>query len=364
VIHFVIGTRAQLLKMAPVMLECEKRRLKWRWVYTAQHRDKIQETIETFGLRKPDYVVVKWETEAKSMATMWRWFLRMIFSLPRSRQIFAGCTGTRHIVLTHGDTLTTWLAALMAKVTLTPIMHVESGLRSFNMRNPFPEELNRLLTFRLVGYYACPGEWALSNVAKYKGFKLNTKMNTQVDTLRFGLARVGEANIELPRAKYVVVSLHRYENIFNRNRFERIIEELELIASKFTVLLIQHPATQLQIDRLGFRSRLEKNDRISLLPRLDYLAFIKAVVQSEFVVTDGGGNQEELSYLGKPTLILRNESERREGLGENAVLSKLGAGTISDFVADYKSFERPQQIPTDSPSRTIVDFLDERAFGR
>ncbi len=362
-IHFVIGTRAQLLKMAPVMLECERRRLAWRWVYTAQHKGKIRETVDTFGLPEPDYVVVKSSAEANSMPTISKWFVRMLLSLTKSRRILAGRTGKRHIVLTHGDTLTTWLAALMAKITLTPVMHVESGLRSFNLRSPFPEELNRVLTFRLADYYACPGEWAVANVAKHKGLKLDTKLNTQVDTLRFGIAHVDDVNIVLPRAKYVVVSIHRYENIFKANRFERIIEELELIARTFTVLLIQHPATQLQIDRLGLRSRLEENDRIFLLPRLDYLEFLKALIGCEFVVTDGGGNQEELSYLGKPALILRNESERQEGLGANAVLSKFDSATISNFVGNYKGFERPQRIPSDSPSRMIVDFLEDRGFG-
>ena len=362
-IHFVIGTRAQLFKMAPIMLECEKRELTWRWVYTAQHRDTIQETVDMFGLPSPNYVVVKWETEAKSMAKMWRWFLGMVSALPRSKRILAGYIGKRHIVLTHGDTLTTWLAALMGKTTRTPVMHVESGLRSFNLRKPFPEELNRLITFRLADYYACPGEWAMKNVARYKGIKLNTKMNTQVDTLKFGLAHAGEVEIEVPHEKYVVVSLHRYENIFDRERFTRIVEELEGIAASFRVLLIQHPATQLQIDRFGFRPRLEGNERISLLPRLEYFAFIKLVLGCEFVVTDGGGNQEELSYLGKPTLIFRDESERQEGLGENAVLSKLDAATIADFVLNYKSFERPRRIPSDSPSETIVAFLAKRGFG-
>src|SRR5207248_5944707 len=93
VIHFVVGTRAQLLKLAPVMLECERRELDWRWVYTAQHRDTIQETLATFGLPEPGFVVVAWDTEAKSIGRMSRWFARMLMSLTRSRRILAGRTG-------------------------------------------------------------------------------------------------------------------------------------------------------------------------------------------------------------------------------------------------------------------------------
>jgi UDP-N-acetylglucosamine 2-epimerase (non-hydrolysing) len=224
-------------------------------------------------------------------------------------------------VLTHGDTLTTWLAALVGKLTRTPVMHVESGLRSFDLRRPFPEEINRLITFRLADHFACPGDWALENLRRYDGAKLNTFVNTQVDTLRFGIQHAHEAKIQLPRHKYVVA-------------------------------------------KLGFKERLEKNAGIWLLPRLEYLPFIKAVMGSEFVVTDGGGNQEELSYLGKPTLILRARTERREGLGENAIVSGTDENVISRFVEDYKTFERPQRIPSHSPSRAIVDYLVEHGFGR
>src|SRR4029450_3447947 len=107
--------------------------------------------------------------------------------------------------------------------------------------------------------------------------------------------------------------------------------------------------------KLGLRERLARHPRITLLPRLEYLAFLKAVRSAEFVVTDGGGNQEELSYLGKPTLILRDQTERREGLGANAVLSGLDHATIREFVAGYRAFERPESLPEHSPSARIAD---------
>jgi UDP-N-acetylglucosamine 2-epimerase (non-hydrolysing) len=363
VIHFVIGTRAQLLKLAPVMLECERRGLDWRWIYTAQHRETVRETLAAFSLPPPAYVVVGWQTEAQSIGNMSRWFLRMLRSLPRSRKILAGQTGPAHVVLTHGDTFTTWLGALIGVLTRTPVMHVESGLRSFDLLHPFPEEINRLITFRLASYYACPGEWAVANLRRYGGEKLDTGSNTQVDTLRLGLERSDEAQIELPSEPYIVVSIHRYENIFRRGRLERIVEELELLSARFRILFIQHPATRLQVEKLGFRARLESNERISMLPRLEYLAFVKAVRNSEFVITDGGGNQEELSYLGKPTLLFRDETERQEGLGENVVLSKLDRATIDAFVGNYKTVARDERVPDHSPARTIVSFLVERGFG-
>jgi UDP-N-acetylglucosamine 2-epimerase (non-hydrolysing) len=363
VIHFVVGTRAQLLKLAPVMLECEKRGLAWRWVYTAQHRDTIRETLDTFGIPAPDHVVVRWQTEAKSFSTMARWFTRMLMALPRSKQILGTWTGGSHVVVTHGDTFTTWLGALMGKLTRTDVMHVESGLRSFNLRKPFPEEINRIITFRLADYYACQDEEAVKNLHRRKGIKLNTRGNTQIDTLRFGLEHAAAAAVRVPEGKFVVATIHRYENIFDGERLARIVTELEGIATQFEVLFIRHPATGIQLRKLGLLERVERNPRIRLMPRLEYLPFIATVQAAEFVVTDGGGNQAELFYLGKPTLIFRDEVEQREGLGRNAVLSRLDPDVIRDFVSDYAQFERPTELPSHSPAATIVDFLEARGFG-
>ena len=356
-IHFVIGTRAQLFKMAPIMLECERQKLKWRWVYAAQHKETIQQTLDTFGLPKPEYTIVDWNTEAKTMGKIWLWFIKMMLALPKSNKILAGYTGKKNIVLTHGDTLTTWLGALMGKLTRTKVMHVESGLRSFNIWKPFPEEINRLITFRLSDYFASPGKWAVDNLKKYKGIKINTKMNTQVDTIKFGLDNCEKAKINLPKSKYVVASIHRYENIFKKERFEKIIEELEIISKKFAVLFVQHPATFIQLDKLSLRDRLDKNKNVKMLPRLEYLPFIKIIKHAEFVITDGGGNQEELYHMGKPTLIFRNETERQEGLGKTAVISKLDPEIIEKFIINYKKYRRDISFPKSSPSKIIVDKL-------
>jgi UDP-N-acetylglucosamine 2-epimerase (non-hydrolysing) len=356
-IHFVIGTRAQLFKMAPIMLECEKRGLQWRWVYTAQHKETIEQTLNTLGLPKPDYTVIEWNTEAKTMANMGKWMVKMLLSLLHSKKVLGGYTGKKHIVLTHGDTFTTWLAALFAKLTRTKVMHVESGLRSFNMLKPFPEEINRLITFRLSDYYACPGDWALNNLKKYKGIKINTKDNTQIDTIRFGLLHADEADFEIPKHKYVVASLHRYENIFKKERFTQIVEELIKISEKFPILMVQHPATFVQLDKFDLRSKLEASKNIKLLPRLEYLPFIKVVKYSEFVITDGGGNQEELYHMGKPTLLFRGETERQEGIGTTALVSNLDSAIINDFVKNYKSYVHEPTSKTLSPSSMIVDAI-------
>jgi UDP-N-acetylglucosamine 2-epimerase (non-hydrolysing) len=361
-IHVVIGTRAQLFKMTPVMLECERRGLEWRWIYAAQHRDTFAQTLDFFGLPPADHTIVDWDTEAKSVSKMLLWTSRMTMGLARSHRILAGLTGGDHIVLTHGDTTTTVFGALLGRLTGTRVMHVESGLRSHNVLNPFPEELNRLVTFRLANYYACPGDWALANVARYRGVKVNTQQNTQLDVLAFGLEHLHRATLEVPDEPYVVLSSHRFENLYNRDRFRRIIETAERAAQRFPVLLPQHPVTAGQITKQGYRSRLEQNPNIRLLPRLEYENYLKAIVGAEFVMTDGGGNQEELYHLGKPTLILRMGTERQEGVGETAVVSRLDEDVIADFIEHYPRYRRRPVPRETSPTRIIVDSIER--FGR
>ncbi len=364
-IHFIIGTRAQLFKMAPIVLECQKQKLNWRWVYTAQHKDTIEETLKIFNLPPPDYTVVHWNTEAKTLGKVWKWFLSMLLALPQSRKILSGYTGKHHIVLTHGDTLTTWLGALMGKLTRTKVMHVESGLRSFNLLKPFPEEINRLITFRLSDYYACPGVWAVENLKKYKGEKINTGENTQLDTIRFGYRHAESADIKIPKNKYVVASLHRYENIFKEDRFNKIVDGLEQVSRKLPIYLIQHPATEEQLKKLPqVEERITRNPKIHLLPRLEYLPFIKIIKHSEFVITDGGGNQEELYHIGKPTLLFRDETERQDGLGKTAVISKLNPQIINRFLSEYKKYETSGTLSKKiSPSKVIVSFLKDKGYG-
>ncbi len=359
-IHFVIGTRAQLFKMAPIMRECDKRGLDWRWVYTVQHKETIDNTLKVFELKDPDYTLFDWDSEAKSMSKIWYWLIRAMLALFKGRKILDKKTGKKNIVLTHGDTLTTWWGALLGRLYGCKVMHVESGLRSFNIFKPFPEEIDRLITFRLANIYACPGDWAVNNLKKYKGEKINTEENTQIDVLRFGLEHCDKATIKIPKVKYVVASIHRYENIFNQDRFEEVIDRTLDISNKFKVFWVQHPATKLQLEKNPkILKKLKDNKQISLLPRLEYLEFIKLVKHSEFVITDGGGNQEELYHLGKPTLIFRNESERLEGLNDTAIISKLDPEIISEFIANYKKYAKPAFRKKAEPSKMIADRLVE-----
>lgn len=360
-IHFVIGTRAQLFKMAPIMIECKERGYNWRWIYTAQHKETIEQTLKTFGLPEPDYTVVKWDTEAKTLSKMGVWLFRVMFGLFRGRKILGGYTGKKHIVLTHGDTITTWWAALLGKLYRNKVMHVEAGLRSHKLFDPFPEEINRIITGRLTDYHICPGQSSVDNLKKYRGKKINTTFNTQADTIAFGLDHCDNAEVKMPNKKYVVVSIHRYENIFNKERLQHIAHLLEVVAEKLQLQFVLHPATVNQISKTGVRKQLEDNPNIELVPRLEYLPFVKLIKNSEFVISDGGGNQEELYFMGKPTLLFRNATERPDELGKTAVLSMMDEKVVREFLKEYKKYIQKRIIVKNSPSKMITDELKQFA---
>lgn len=356
-IHFVIGTRAQLFKTAPIMLECEKRKLNWRWIYTAQHKETMEATLKTFNLPDPDFTVVNWDTEAKTLGKMGKWLIRMLVSLFKGKKILDGHTGKKNIVITHGDTITTWWAALLGRLNRTRVMHVEAGLRSHKLFDPFPEEINRIITGHLSNFHICPDDASVKNLRRYTGKKIRTKFNTQADTITFGISKADNDSYELPDNEYVVVSIHRYENIFKKERFLEIVTLLEQVAKRFELKMVLHPATSDQLDKLDLRTRLESNPNIDLIPRLEYLSFIKLISNSEFVITDGGGNQEELYLMGKPTLLFRTATERPEELGVTAMLSNLDPDKVAEFMDEYKSYQQDRVEIDISPSVEIVDEL-------
>lgn len=362
-VHIVIGTRAQFLKMAPVMRELDARGLAWRWIYTAQHKDTMTQLIADFSVKHPDYVVFDWETEAKTMKKMMIWLIKIMFSLLKEKTtILDGFTGPTHIVLTHGDTITAWWGALLGKLSGCQVMHVESGLRSFKLFDPFPEELNRLITFWLSDIYACPGEWAVGNLKRFNGEKINTIHNTQIETLNYGLAHSADREMDFSGGTYSVVSIHRYENIFDKKQLKTILSLIERIAENIHVIFVLHPATEKRLEALNYAGRTADNPNITFVKRLSHLSFISLIKRAEFVVTDGGGNQEELFHMGKPCLIFRSCSERQEGIGHNAVLSRFDQRIIDKFVSTYETYNKERVHIKERPSAIVVDYLLEKGF--
>jgi UDP-N-acetylglucosamine 2-epimerase (non-hydrolysing) len=355
VIHFVIGTKAQLIKMAPVIQEATRQGLPYNFIFTGQHQETMGDLRENFGIREPD-VTLHYGKDITSIPAMIVWLARILWCVAFNRKrIFGG--DRSGIVVVHGDTFSTLLGALMGKVARLKVAHVESGLRSFNIFHPFPEELTRILTFRLTDEFYCPGDWALQNVAKYKGRKVNTKLNTLLDALRAARERFDSIDVEIPDHKYAVVTTHRFENIFSKAALERNLGLIEQCAQELPLLFILHPVTEKRLLKYGLLDRLQTNPGIECRPRYDYFRFMKLIYHSEFVISDGGSNQEECCYLGKPCLLLRKASERQEGLGSNVVLSKYQPSMVSKFLQSYQSLNSAPMDGNVSPASEIVRHL-------
>ena len=351
-IHVVLGTKAQLVKMAPVMVRLRERGIAYRFVHTGQHRATMSEMLEEFGLDPPDVVLYSGR-DIVSLPQMAIWTARILAQCVTRRRVIFG-DEQRGIVLVHGDTFSTLLGALMGRVARLRVGHVEAGLRSFDLLHPFPEEITRLLTFRLCHSLYCPGPRALANVAHLRGEKLDTGCNTLRDSLTLALAAQRRRD-HVPAGAYALVSLHRYENIFKRARFEGLLATLEELAARHRLLFILHPPTESQIDKLGFRARLAENPRIELRPRYTYFDFISLLEAADFVVTDGGSIQEEASYLGKPCLLMRKASERHEGLGENVVLSNFDSEVVRSFIQNLDAHRRSPTPALHRPSDAVIE---------
>lgn len=319
----VIGTRAQLIKMAPVLREFESRNVDFRLLFTGQHLVTMKELLEDFGIQTAPTWLGR-PREVESIAKMVPWVFASIWKLAVTRRrLLRDPAGQPGLVVVHGDTLSTLLGALCGRLNSCQVIHVESGLRSFNWREPFPEEITRLLVFRLIHVALCPGPWATDNMARYSVKAVDTGANTLLDGVKYAVARKGISRAPHTRSGQCVVSIHRFENLRSTARLKYLVNTIRDIARHYNVHFVLHPATRARLERSGYLEKLQARPEIRLLDRMGYLDFICTVAKADFVLTDGGSNQEELSYLGIPTLIARERSERLEGLLANAELMPL-----------------------------------------
>ena len=370
-VHVLIGTRAQLIKMAPVILELERRSMAVNLVMTGQHQETMAALLQDFGVASPP-VWLHTGREITGLGQVIPWFSRSLWRLTsRGSPLQSGARG--EAILVHGDTFSTLLGALVGRIRGLRVAHIESGLRSFNVLHPFPEELTRLAVFRLAEIAFCPDAWSQSNLKSYRRLRaIDTQGNTLRDALRIALQVQRPLPQPVPEGKFGVVSLHRFENIFFKKRLARILDLLEEVAARYPLVFVLHPATRRNLTRYGYMPRLAENARFHLWPRMGYFEFVTLLNRSAFVITDGGSNQEELSYLGKPTLLMRRATERQDGLGTHVTLSGYEQAKVLAFTESIEQRPDASTPPIDtmpSPSAIIVDTLasletDEKPDGR
>jgi len=256
--------------------------------------------------------------------------------------------------IVHGDPVSSLIGAIISKIYRLRLVHVESGLRSFNYLEPFPEEITRQIISKLADVHFAPNDWAVKNLSHVGGEKINTFQNTML-----------EDYVSVPRrarkykSKYFVLIVHRQEHvIFEKEKSKELIEFIiKNVTNKMKCVFVTHATTNKFLEEVNFKIPPSIKDNVVFTSRLKYIDFVNLIRNSEFIITDGGSNQEEAYYAGLPCLLLRNYTERIEGLGENVVLSKGNKRTIKSFMASYKNYRKKEIPMVVKPSKIIVDYL-------
>jgi UDP-N-acetylglucosamine 2-epimerase (non-hydrolysing) len=355
---FVIGTRAQLIKVAPVVVECERRQVPCTLLMTGQHHETMQDLMSEFGIRSPQVHALP-SNEHSTIGSLFRWLPAAYRGIHRQLRTLADRIDGMD-VLVHGDTLSTVLGAFAARHVGGRLVHLESGLTSGRLFDPFPEELSRRLVFRLAHVAMCPSVEAYEYMRKqYPTCKaVNTQGNTILDAVALsGVSKV----LHQDELQYLVVSLHRFQNIYADRRLREIVSLIETLAEKFVIHFVLHPATRKRLVREKLLGRLQGINRVKLSPRLGYGEFLRLAAGAECVLTDGGSNQEELAAIGVPTIVMRRATERSDGIGVNILMEADVPGGVRNYLlsGDYKTLaSTSRRGDVESPSRLIVNFLE------
>lgn len=362
-IHIFIGTKAQYVKTAPVIHELNKRGIEYNLIDSGQHAKLQEEFREFFGIRQPDVMLRKGRKDITNPLVLIEWlfteFLKNgIFPGGAKKRLFRGQGG---ICLVHGDTPTTLLSALIAKRCGIKVAHLEAGLRSYSLFDPFPEELIRLIVMRTSDILFASSGWARNNLEKMgvKGKVISISANTGLDAIRYSMNKY---KIKEPDLKdYCLVSIHRFERLISMKRLTEIIDLIERISADKKVIFPIHPPTNVFLKRYGILNKLQNMKAVFCSGLYDHGHFLSLLKHADFVVTDGGSIQEEAYYLGVPCLVARFHTERQEGLGENAILAGTHGKAVYDFLKNYKDLRRPDiTMGSLNPSAEIVDFIQNQ----
>ncbi len=360
---FVVGTRAQLIKVAPVLVACQRRQLAAHLIMTGQHYETMQDLIDEFGISTPiSHAIVG--REHATVGSLLRWLPAAYSGLVRGLSDLSRQHGPLSVVV-HGDTLSTVVGAVAAKRTRNSVVHLESGLTSGRIWDPFPEELSRRVVFRMTDVAFCPNEAAATQMRQFRSCAaINTNGNTIVDAVRLSGPFRKWQSADRP---YVVASLHRFQNLFNSARLEYLVAAIEEISQAYLVHFVLHPATRKRLESTGLLSRLQSHPAINLSPRLGYKQFINLAAGADCVLTDGGSNQEELAALGVPTIIMRETTERPDGLGRNAIMEGMMGCGAARYVMErrFESLRRSRELqadlgPSDLIARVLAGQLDPK----
>jgi len=323
----IFGTRPEAIKMAPVIAElCKTTGFETVVVVTAQHREMLDQVLDLFKII-PAFdlnIMSNGQTISQITSKVLEGMDKVLDSIKPD------------MVLVHGDTTTTFAAALSAYYKKIPVAHVEAGLRTFNKYSPYPEEINRKLTTSLSDLHFAPTESARENLMRegISSEHIVVTGNTVIDALlgvvglKFDFFGTELATVDFEHKRVILITSHRRENI--GNPMTEIFNAVKNIITANQDVEVVFPIHKNPIVRGIANDILKGLDRVHLIEPLDYLPFANLMGKCYMIMTDSGGIQEEAPSLGKPVLVLRDTTERPEALhAGTAKLVGTGAASIT-----------------------------------
>jgi len=315
---FTFGTRPEAIKMAPVISAfMNDDSIITKIVRTAQHREMLDQVLSIFDIKGDyDYNIM---TEKQSLEFITTSVLERFTSTLKEE--------SPDLVFVHGDTTTTFASALASFYQNIPVAHIEAGLRSWDLRNPYPEEMNRKLADSLSDLHFCPTKTAKDNLIKenVKSKGIYITGNTVVDALTSIIKVIERNNYSVNNrsgdSKIILLTMHRRESL--GDPMKEVMESIRdvIIQNKDSRLIF--PVHKNPYVREIVFPVFEGVNRVELIEPLDYLSFIKLMKESYIIVSDSGGIQEEAPTLKKPVLLTRKVTERPEGI-ESGVVKLVG----------------------------------------
>lgn len=336
----VFGTRPEAIKMVPVVKKIgdEPGYFELKVCVTAQHREMLDQVMQIFDV-KADYDL----NVMKPNQDLYTLTANVLTGLGEVIRDF-----TPGLVLVHGDTTTSFCAALAAFYQQVPVGHVEAGLRTGNIYSPWPEEINRKLTGAITRYHFAPTEFARQNLlAEGVRDHIYVTGNTVIDALLMALHMIRSRSEMLqevqqvislsgfkpdPERRMILITGHRRENF--GEGFIHICKAIKRLAEKYPDFDLVYPVHFNPNVRKPVFDLLGHLSNVYLIEPIEYLPFIYLMEQSYLVLTDSGGIQEEAPSLGKPVIVMRNTTERPEAVEAGTVLL---AGTDEDAIVGMVS---------------------------
>ena len=316
-ITFIIGTKAELIKCMPVMLELQRQDIPYYFLHTGQHN--LGEACKEFRIKKPDYVLSK---EPEKSTKFWSkinsnsisWCFSMLFKI---KKIINKIQPS--YVIYHGDTMSSSIAAMASSKLFNfnktwKNVHLEAGLRSGSLFEPFPEEISRRICDWFSDVLFAVSDFTEDFLHKRYGTKNKEIIqvgNTIIDSTKIIYDKIKDKKTPLSE-KYALINIHRHENLKSKKRMRKIVNIIKNVS--IPVIWPLHDNTQSFLEKYNLMEELENMDNLKIVPLMNYSEFIFLIASCKYLITDGGSIQEESLVFKKPCVLLRNVTERQEGL--------------------------------------------------